>query len=168
MHPRDFPSTFRVGAGASIIFCQLSVRPRYFPSTFHSVEGRSVNFLCIRGIFRQLSVHPQDLPSTYCASSGNTIKSVNLSCVRETILNLSALLLDFPSTSVSFLCVRGTFRQYFMHLWNLPSTFHMSAGYSVQFHQLLSTLRASTRPSINFPCVHETFHQLSVRLRDFP
>ena len=76
---------------------------------------------------------------------------MNLSCIRETILKLSALVLDFLSTSVNLLCVCGTFHQLFVHPRELTSTFHTIMG-----------------PSVSFLYVCGTFCQLSIRLRDIP
>ena len=56
-----------------------------------------------------------------------------------------------------------------------PKTFCAAAGPSVNFSQLsvlpwdlLSTFRASARPSVNFLCIRRIFHQLSVHSRDLP
>ena len=129
-----------MSARASIIFRQLSIQS-----------------------IRQLSVHLHDLTSTYCASSGNTIKSVNLLYVRETILKLSALSVNF--------------RQLAVHPQDLPSTFCVSAEIFVNFHQLSvrpqdipSIFHASVGPSKNVlyttgPSVN--FSQLSARSQDF-
>ena len=87
--------------------------------------------------------------------------SVNFSCIRETILKLSVLLLDFLSTSVNLLCICGTFRQLFVHPRDLTFLFihgifrQLLSTFMrrVTFHQLLPTFHVSTGPSINFPYV---------------
>ena len=61
-------STFRVVAGLSVNFCQLSMRPRDYSLTFRVSVGHSVNVSelpCGRRTFHQLSVHLQDLSSTF-------------------------------------------------------------------------------------------------------
>ena len=82
-----------------------------------------------------------------------------------TFIQLSMSPLDLQSTSVNFLCIRGT-------LCKLPSTFRQSAESSINFCQIsvcrsdyLSIFRSSAGSSFNFvnlPCARETFRKLSL------
>ena len=165
-------STFRAAVGHSVNFHQPSVHPRDYPSNFVSAEHSviSVNILCIRVTFRQLAstfVHQRDIQTPFRASMG---LSVNFHQPSVHPLDHASNFRMSVGHSVNFPFVRGTFR----HVW---STLHLSAVPSVNFHQhlvhpcdlpkcsvrllnfsqlsvwpwdLLSTFRASARPSVNF------------------
>ena len=115
--------------------------------------GLSVNF-------RQLSVHPRDHAS---------FSYVSQLSVRSWYL---------PSRLVNSPCICGTLCQLsstFCASMGPPKTICAAARPSVNFSQLsvwpwdlLSTFRASTRPSVNFLHVRGIFHQLSVQPRDLP
>ena len=139
-------------------FHQLSVRPRKLSST-------SVNFPCSRGTFCQHSMRPQVLPSTFCASTG---PSVNFPCIRVIFHQLSVRQNDLSSICINFPCDLGKFRKFSVRLWVLPKTFHAATGSFVNFRasvDLLSTFRATTGPSVKYPCIRRTILQLSVHQR---
>ena len=127
----------------------------------------SVNYPCGLGTFCQLSVHTRDLQPTFCASAGS---SINFSCSLGTFRQHFVLLRDLPSTSVNFPCLRWAFGQLSVRLRDFPSTFCVSAGPFISFpfgsgtsrqvRQLSVHLWDLLSTSVNFPCVHSTFHQL--------
>ena len=135
------PKTFCAAAGPSVNFSQLSVLPWDLLSTFRASARPSVNFLCIRRIFHQLSVHSRDLPSTFFSTVGPSVNlsqlsmppwglrstfhaavglSLNIPCGRRTIHLLFLRPWHSPSTSVNFLCICGTLRQFYTHPWDCP------------------------------------------------
>ena len=144
MLPRNIPEIFHAAARPSVNFCQLSVHLRNLPSTFcASVEllSNSLSFSCVRGLFEKVPY------------------GCWISCQHHSTFRAVAGL------SVSFLCIRGTFRQ-------LLSTFHASKGLFVNFpcvcrtfRELPSTFCASAGPSVNLPCVCGTFCKLPLILR---
>ena len=178
---------FRVAAGYSINFCQLSVHPRDHASNFHASVRHSVNFPFVRGTFRQLwstlrvsavpsinfpqhFVHPWDLLKCSVQLLDLPSTSVNYPCDLGIFCQLSVHPRDLQSTSVNFLCSSGTFRQHSLCLEDHLSTFLVSSGLSINFRELsvrpwdfTSILQASIGLSVNFG--RRTFcqHQLTFR-----
>ena len=161
----------------SVSLCQLYVCPQNHLSTFPVAEGHSVNFhasagqfvyfQCVRRAFRQL-------PSALCASTESSLNfNQHSMCLRDRPSTFR-MLGDVPSTSVNFLCVRGTIHQIFVcqcehsvilskhsvRLPNLPSTSVNFPCIHATFCQLVSTFCASAGHSVNFPFVHGTFREL--------
>ena len=163
-------TTFRSSVVPSVNFSQLSVRPWDLLSAFGASKRPSVNFLCVRGIFHQLSVQPRDIPSTFCAAAGPTINFSQISIppwgLRSTFRAAAGFSVNFcacAGTSVDFrqlMCSRGTFRQLSMFPQGLSSAFRMAVGLPVKFRQLSVHPWDLLSTSVNFPCVHSTFHQL--------
>ena len=96
-------------------------------------------------------MRPWEHPSNIHAAAGFPSTFVNFMSVSETIRQLSIRPHDLPSTSINFLSVRGkhfvrkldlplNFRQLYVQLRNLPTTFQATAGPSVSFHQHLYVL----------------------------
>ena len=157
--PAKFPcdcGTFYAIVGHSVNFYRLFALPENFLSTsvnFPCVRGSSVKFPCSLRSFCQLFVWLQDLPSTFRAAAG---PSLNFLCGCGTIRELSVLLLDFPSISITFLSC-----WVFFH--SLPSTFCAEAS----FCHLLLTFRVAVGLFVNFlaaagPSVN--FRQFSMQL----
>lgn len=89
---------------------------RQLLSTFRASTGPSINF-------RKLDARPQDLPLTYCVA---TRPAINILCSRETSCQHSVRPRDLPSIFFNFTCLRGTFCELFVRLWDLLSTFRAS------------------------------------------
>ena len=148
-------SIFCPSAGLSVNFHQLSVHQRDLPST-------SVNFPCVSGTFHKLSVHPWDFPSTFRVFAGPSVIICQLPpCASVYLLTfrvaarLSVNFCACAGLSVDFhqlMCVRGSFHLSVFSR-RLSSAFRMAVGLPVHLWDLLST-------SVNFPCIHSTFHQL--------
>ena len=115
------------------------MRPRDILSTFCAAAGLSVNF-------RQLAVPSWGLRSTFRAAAG---LSVNFCAC-------AGLSVDFHQ----FMCVRRTFRQLSVFPPGLSSAFRMAVGLPVKFRQLSVHPWDLLSTSVNFPCIHSTFHQL--------
>ena len=149
-------------------FFKLAAQPQDFcqlPSTLRASAGPSINFLCVRGTVCQR-------PSTFCVCVGPSKKgscsrgsSINFPCNHGTFRQLSMRPWDLPSTSRMSVGHSMNYRQLSVHPRDDPSTFRMSAGHSMNYRQLC---RASEGPSVSFPCVHGTFHQLSICPQDIP
>ena len=129
-------------AGPSVNFCQHFVHLWDLPKSFVQLlvlPSTSVKFPCSFGTICQLSVHPRDLQSTFCAAVGPSFNfsqlfmppwglqstfcvsmglSVNIHCGRRTICQPFLCSRDSPSTSVNFLYIRGTLRQFYMRPWD--------------------------------------------------
>ena len=141
------------------------------PWTFCRCAGSSVNFPCVCRNFHRLFMHPWDLPSisVFCRTFPSNFRvtadpSINFPCGHGTFRQLSLCLRNLLSTFVIFPCLCWTLRK-------LLANFLDSEGTSVNFCQisvgprdLPSTFPASVGPSVNFPCVHGTCYQPSVRL----
>ena len=157
VRPRDLPSRsikFCVAGRSSGNFGQLSERPVDLPSIFHVAGRPSINFC-------QLSVQPGDLPqiSTNFLFHPRTStfhdvgKLFIFPCGRETFYQLQSTLHAAGRSSISF-CLLP------LQTEDLPSTFRMARGTSVNFRLpilwpkgLPSTsvnFRVARRPSINF------------------
>ena len=121
-------------------FCLLSVHPRDYLSNFCVSAEHCV-------IFSKHYVRPRDLPSTSVNFCTFSAPSVNIPCDRGTFRHLQ-------STFCAVVGLSANFRQLFVHLRDLPSTFHATAD-------ITSTFLAPAQPSVNF-------HQFSVRPRDLP
>ena len=177
---RQLWSTSRVSAVPAVNFCQHFVHP--WDLLKRSVQlldllSTSVNYPCGLGTFCQLSVLPRDLQPTFCASMGS---SINFPCSLGTFRQHFVLPRDLPSTSVKFPCLRWAFGQLSVRLRDFPSTslsprdlpstfcvstgpfisFSLGSGTSRQVRQLSVHLWDLLSTSVNFLCVHSTFHQL--------
>ena len=111
--------TFSQLSGRPRDFHQLSVQPRDLPSTFCMIVGPSVNL-------SQLSMPLWGLWSNFRVAAG---LSVSIPCGQRTILQLFLRPRDSLSTSVNFLRIRGTLRQFSCicgTVHKLPSTFRAS------------------------------------------
>ena len=131
----------------SFNFSQLSVHRETFRqlSTRTGVHTlNSVNFRCDQETFSEFSL-------TFLADSRPSINFRLLLCSRETFRQHSFQPVQFPSTSINFLCGWETFCQ-------LPSTFRAYRRTSVNFRHLSVP---PGRPSVNF-CL------LSVHTGDLP
>ena len=88
---------------------------------------------------------------------------MNFSCVRCTFRELSVHLLVCSETSIKCPCVRWTFVKFREHSMRprdfLSVNFRQLSVYRRTFRRLPSTLRASTGPSVYFPCIHGIFRQ---------
>ena len=170
---RKLPSTFCTSMG---------IVPTILASAGHSVN---FNFLCICSTFHQVLVHPRDIPSTFCASTGHSVNSRKLYVwprnLPSTFEHSRNLLLTFRATVGPSV----TFSQLSVRLWVFLSTFvnfSCGRGYSVNFlcvctttdnfHQLSVhplvlpwTFLMATKPSVKFPWVCRTFHQLPSTFR---
>ena len=160
VHPRDYPSTFRVSVGPSV----------RLPSTFSAtmlpcVLSAYVNFKRVHMTICQLSVHPRDIQLTFRASMGLSVSFHQFSVhLWEHASNFNASVRH----SVNFPFVCGTFRQ----LW---STLRVSAVPSVNYRQhfvhprdlLKRSVQLLDLPStsVNYPCGIGSFCQLSVHPR---
>ena len=67
---------------------------------------------------------------------------------------------EFPSTSVHFLCGWENFRQLFVQLEDLQSTFRAAVGPSINFRQLSVWLGKLPSTFVNFLCGRKTIRQL--------
>ena len=157
--------------GHSVNFYRLFALPENFLSTsvnFPCVRGSSVKFPCSLRSFCQLFVWLQDLPSTFRAAAG---PSLNFLCGCGTIRELSVLLLDFPSISITF-CPAGVpsihFHQLFVPRHFLPSSINFLCGRGPfcqlfgshwTFRQFSSIFNATLKLSVNILCGRRTFHQ---------
>ena len=161
------PSNFLYGRGT---VHQLSLRPRDLPSS-------AVNISCVRNIYLKFPCFCQtfrQLSSSFCTSAEpsiyflyvcrTSIKFCQLfMCPWEhrkvpygywIFCQLQSFFHAVAGLSVSFLCIRGTFRQLSVHARDCLLTFCVSAASSVNFSQLL--------------CGRGTFHQHSVCRRKCP
>ena len=181
VHPWDLQATHSATVGHSQncfnspcghgTFLQFSVRSRDLSATFLAATGlqlTSINFPCIHETFRQHSsilraaaepyvnfchffVQPRDHPEM----------SVNFLCDRGTFLQLLSNF-SAPARSFVYLC------QLSVCLQDLPSGYRQLSVLPCfhAFCQLTSTLRVSTGPSVNFPCIRGTIHQIFVCQRN--
>ena len=121
-------------------------------------RGTSVNFLCVRGTICQILCQRNILSS-----------SVNILCLHMTFRRFASTFCASMGLSVNFrqLSVHPRYHALNFCQWDIQSTFRSFAVPSVKFRQLsvylqhlLSICHASVRPSVNFPCIRETFSQL--------
>ena len=145
----DLPSNFCVSTEPSINICQLFVCPWDLPNSSVRPLDRlstSFNFPCGRGIFHQLSVQSWDHPSAFRTS---VVPSVNFPYLRGTFRQVRQLfvrLRNYTSILRASAECSVNFRQLSVHprdlsstfRFELPSSFHVSAGHSVNFHDIFA------------------------------
>ena len=137
---REFPSAFSACTGPSVSFKYFCGTFHQVPSTFHAATRPSFNFPCGRGTFCQFSMRPRDHSSAFRAAWGHSMNLPTLCAPSVNFRQFYVWLRDLPSTfhasvrPVNLLCSCGTFR-------SLPSTFRTLAGPSVNYSQLFVHLR---------------------------